>query len=806
MKYIKSTILTALTFGLFVLCSKPLTIGGNTLPALGQFFNPFEGFWANTQESIESGAVFNFDNLSAEVQVKTDERGVPHIFAQNMSDALFVQGFITAKDRLWQMEITQRSAAGKLAEVFGERALASDTHNRRLGNLHYAKKRLVKWHELASEESKSYLEQYAKGVNAYINQLDPKDFPFEYKLFNHSPVEFEQLHSTLIVTKMAQRLCGREEDLESTNLLAILGPELFQTLYPEFDPNQSPIIADSNQTFYETPLPILDEEDTYSYQAYEKPNPSNGSNNWAVSGSKTKSGNPILCNDPHLGMTLPSVWYEIQIHTPEVNVYGVTLPGIPGVIIGFNEDIAWGVTNVSHDVTDFYEINWLDEAKTTYQYLDEIKQVESVQDTIWIAGQDPFIQTLKITEIGPVMFESDHAGDQDLIMRWLVNEMPQTFELSTFLDLCKAKNYEDYRAALRSYSIPAQNIVFADKHGDIALTVTGKFPLKEAGQGRFIHKSLTADNLWKGFIPFDSLPHAYNPEQAFVCSANQRSTGPNYPFYYNGFFDHYRGRILNQKLAAMDNITVEDMKQLQNDEESLIAQDLLPTLLDRLNQADFNSAQKGMIEHLQNWNGYYTKEDIAPVIFSKWWGNLYQLCWDEIETLQQDYAVNKPASWNTIALIKDQPTHPYFDIMETPEKETADELINQAFEKTYTELKDKINLEHYNWGYYWSTDIQHLSKLPALSRNGLEVGGYMHALKAIRGSHGPSWRMIVELGDYPKAYGVYPGGQSGNPASPLYDSNLDAWAAGEYFELQFLKGLDDNRFKTDYSTLTFKKS
>ena len=191
------------------------------------------------------------------------------------------------------------------------------------------------------------------------------------------------------------------------------------------------------------------------------------------------------------------------------------------------------------------------EAKTKYNYLGKVKAIEEIQDTIDILGEEPYIHSLKYTELGPIVYsEADHP-EQDLIMRWLVNEDPTNFELSTFIDLCKAKNYKEYRAALSKYAIPAQNFVFADNSGDIAITVTGKFPVKEEGQGKFIYEEITENNLWKGYIPFDSLPHAYNPSTGFVGSANQHSTSPNYPYYYNGRFDHYRGRILHQKLSKI---------------------------------------------------------------------------------------------------------------------------------------------------------------------------------------------------------------------------------------------------------------
>ena len=250
MKSIKFLILSALSLGFVYLLSNPLQVKDTQLPALGNFFNPFEGFWSNAKTNPISLDAATFSVLQEDVQVKIDVRGVPHIFAQNMSDAIFAQGYLTAQDRLWQMEITHRSASGRLSEIFGKRALKSDIQNRKIGNEHYAKKRGQKWDEYAVGDEKIFLSQYAKGVNAYIETLDDRSLPFEYKLFNHKPEAFQSLHATLIVTKMAQRLCGREEDLEKTNLLAALGAEAFDYLYPDYNKAQSPIVADSSQVSY----------------------------------------------------------------------------------------------------------------------------------------------------------------------------------------------------------------------------------------------------------------------------------------------------------------------------------------------------------------------------------------------------------------------------------------------------------------------------------------------------------------------------------------------------------------------------
>ena len=365
-----------------------------------------------------------------------------------------------------------------------------------------------------------------------MSQLAPKDYPLEFKLIGYQPELWSPLKSAIFLKAMAEDLSKREDDIEATNALAAFGRETFDFIYPERNPKDDPIIPPSVEYDFQpasietNEKPVVGALGSIFHEPNEKPDKIIGSNNWAVHGSKTASGKPILCNDPHLGLSLPAIWFELQIHTPEINVYGVSLPGLPGVTIGFNEHIAWGFTNVGHDVLDWYKIKWTDETKTSY-YLDgEVKKADIVYETYKVKGQPDVIDTVRYTHWGPVVHESKEHPYQDLAMHWLAHESEGN-ELEALYNLNTSKNFDDYFAGLKGYHNPAQNMAFASKDGDIGIKIQGRLPLKEHEQGRFVRDGSTKASGWKGYIPYEQTPWVKNPERGFVSSACLLYTSPS---------------------------------------------------------------------------------------------------------------------------------------------------------------------------------------------------------------------------------------------------------------------------------------
>ncbi len=785
--------------------SSQRSVNGKELPPLGDFFNPFSGFWQNgepvTGTKFQDGAI---PGLSAPVKVVYDDLLVPHIFAENISDALRVQGYITAQHRLFQMDLTTRKASGRLSEVLGERTLKADRDARRKGMVFAAENELLGWKK--SPESFGLLEAYTEGVNAWIDQMSPADYPIEFKLLNYEPERWSPLKSAFVIKAMAQTLCSRQDDIESSNALQYFGRDTFDYLYPLWNPKQQPIVPDTGQwKGWRVTLPPPAPEavgtigallDGHSGEMPDEPemDPYNvGSNNWALGKGKSKSGKTMLANDPHLTLSLPSVWFQVQIHTPETNAYGVSLPGTPGIIIGFNENIAWGLTNVGQDVSDYYTIKWADATRMKYLLDGEQRSVVIRVEEIGVKGNRSVKDTVRYTVFGPLPFDDDPASPlRDCALRWTVHDVPDFSSLDVFRSLNAGKDYNDYKAALKGFDSPPQNFVFASKSGDIAIQVQGKFPVRGKEQGRFVQDGSRWVNAWHSFIPWDQVPSMKNPTGGFVFSANQHSVPPSYPYYYIGGFEDYRGRRIFDRLNNTHDATLDSMKAIQLDNFSQRAADALPAMLRLLDKKALNDAEKQMVAELESWNYCYDADKLAPTLFDAWCDSCYALTWDEMDIIRKaKKPILYPDGWRWIEMLQTDTSSIFFDIKETPGRETATDIVLESF-KQMEGFFEKNPAMKANWGQSRPFAIKHLALIDAFSRLDLKPGGHKTAPNAVNRNHGPSWRMLVELGEQVKAKGVFPGGQSGNPGSRWYDNMADTWAKGEYFDLLFLKTPEDS--------------
>ena len=807
MKYFKFPFLLALLIGTCYVLSIPIPAGDATLPPVGKFFSPFSGFWNNAESTgTRKSITINTDKLSGEVEVVFDDRDVPHIFADNIEDAVFVQGYLHARDRLFQMDVAVRAASGQLSEILGESTVKMDRIRRQMGIEFASEKAVDAWSKYPEYKN---LSSYSEGANHFINQLKPEDYPVEFKLLGHKPGSWSNLKSSLFQKNMALTLCAGQSDIQATNLLKYFGQETFSELFPEWNPKQSPIIP-STKTWNNTSASISESEElAKSLSYYQKPPipehvPGIGSNNWAVAASKTKNGNAILANDPHLKLTLPSIWYEVHINTPEVNVYGVSLPGVPGVIIGFNDNIAWGVTNVGHDVLDWYKIKWLNDEQTIYELDGETKEVEYRIEKIAVKGAPDIIDTIKYTHWGPVLpDDSPWENYQGLSMRWLALDAPDRDELNSFMQMAKGKNHDDYLNALANYILPAQNFAFASVDGDVAIKVNGKLPIKNEQNGRFIKDGSKTANGWKGFIPRNELPADHKPERGFISSANQNSTAPDYPYYYNGRFENYRGRIINDMLEEMENITVDDMMAMHQNSVSYKAKDALPSMINLISNSDLNDDQKEILDKLSKWNYSYDVESAAASYFDDWYEEFYDLTFDEISNLKDSMTVMMPSDWVLVKKLEDNQDDRFFDIQGTTIIENAGDLVRQAFMKMTENFSEK---DDHKWTTYNKRRIEHIASIPSFSVNNVQAPGHGDVINAYNTVWGPSWRMIVELDkDKVNAYGVFPGGQSGNPGSPFYKTGIDNWTNGKYFKLNFVKQKEQLDEVKSYS-INFSKS
>jgi len=775
--------------------NNPLHIDASTtLPPLGKFFAPQSGFWQNCKDQDQHQIKIN--NLNKSTEVFLDDRGVPHVFSDSYIDAVRIQGYLHAKDRLFQMDVSSRYTAGRLSEIFGERMMEIDRLMRRRGLPYAAENALAGWQK--HPESIKLIKAYTAGINEYIDGLSPADYPVEYKLMNTSPERWSQLKSALINKSMTYDLCFRNQDDLATKTQEVLGQEFYRSLFPLRNKLNDPIIPSGTKwkidSLIETGqiLDFIYPNKPINNQQVNMPPEAIGSNNWAVHGSKTKNGKPILCNDPHLRLRLPSIWYELQIHTPETNVYGVSLPGAPGIIIGFNEAIAWGVTNVGMDVLDWYKINWIDKSKGTYELDGETVQAKFRIEKIKTKDGEVILDSVPYTHWGPVTYGNDYDHYlTDYALRWIGHDEQTIDELGTFVGLNNAKNIDGYIKASSKFRSPAQNMVYADVEGNVALRISGAIPIRAKGNGEFLIDGSQTKNGWLGYVPSNENPASINPRRGFVSSANQVTTDSTYPYPYYGYFADYRGRILNEKLASMSNITVDDMKQLQNDDESIFARDglnMLVNLVSDLNNLD--SEHQELINSMKNWDQKFNASTIEPIIFYRWFINFYNLAWDEFTTDKTE--MRTPEYWRTIDLATAQKTHQMFDLRSTEKVETSSDIALLALKETLEEIKLwKEKDSNFNWGKYNGNQISHLLGLPAFSSDTNQVSGFKYALNAVSSTHGPSWRMVVEMTSPPRAWGVYPGGQSGHPGHRNYADMVPAWVSGDYYALDFFQSLED---------------
>lgn len=751
------------------------------LPRLGTFFSPSYG-WIQQQLEQDISLPNELKNaLLKPATVHFDSLGVSYIFAENEADLYLIQGYVTARDRLFQMEAASRLTAGRLSEWLGSRTEATDVYFRSLALTKAAKDatELV----MQDDETRMALEAYSKGVNLWISNLSEDQYPLEYKVLDIKPELWNPEKTILILKNITYTLTGYFDELEMSNSLNVFGEDFFtEVLFHEFE-ELNPIIS----TSYIGKLKAEKGIDLSKYYRakgsfsifQEQPHPDNGSNNWAVRASKTKNGKALLSSDPHLTMNLPSIWYEQSLTTPEFSVHGVQIPGAPSICIGFNPYVSWGVTNSGADVADFYEITFRDSTLSEYLHDNEWKPITKVTEKISIRDKGIREETVLFTHHGPILRMNKMEGSSRLpvgsALRWIAHENGN--ELKTLIGATKAKSAHDFIHALPHFTAPALNWAFASTSDTVGMWVNGKIPQKWQHQGMFISDGTNKNYEWNGFIPFDELPHEINPKRNYISSANQLPTDSNYPFYFDykmaGFS---RPNRVNQLLEQKTDFTIADFQTMQLDSYSLLAEKLLPIYLSEIVEDSLHSFHKSLLEILRNWDFVNDGDSNAPTIFHQWRTAIHELTWDEISL--SDSKLKIPWMDHTDWLIANNPTSKWFDDATTNEVETMKEMVNQGFMRMETQLKERFGLDvtQWNWSKANLTDLQHLGGIPGFNSGFVETNGSGESINAIKKNHGPSWRMIVEMDGWnTKAVVTYPGGQSGNPGSKHYTDRLESW-------------------------------
>lgn len=800
-------IISSIVFGIITIILVLLFNTNMVLPVpLGKLLSPQHGLWQNAEPLNQNySARLSFPQLKGKVKVYFDARLVPHVFADDENDVFFVQGYLHAKFRLWQMEFQTRAAAGRLSEILGPITIDYDRDKRRLGMVYGAENSLKEIEK--DPETLAECDNYTAGVNAYIESLTESTLPIEYKLLGYHPEKWTNLKSALFMKYMALELAGYEKDFEMTNAKSVFSTADFDKIYPIVMDSLDPIVPKDSvfpKPAIQVKIPAsadslyFDKKDSTTI-VEQKPNPDNGSNNWAVSGKKTKSGSPVLCNDPHLGLNLPSIWYEMQMSTPSYNAYGATFPGAPAIVIGFNDSCAWGFTNAQRDVRDYYEMKFKDENRTEYWFDSAWQQTSFRIEDIKVKGQPDYLDTVAYTNIGPVMYDKNFSGgrntnEKNYAVRWKAHDPSNELKMFTLLN--KAKNYKDYLRAIKYLHTPGQNCIFASKSGDIAIWDQGRFPAKWYRQGDFVMPGTDSSYLWQGMIPQRENPHLINPERGFVSSANQLPADTTYPYYLGGSYPPYRAWEINKRLETMTDITPQDMMKLQTDNYNVFGEMALPVLVKNMRVNKLSPQEKKYFNILKNWDFRNDTASKGATLFVVTWDSLETTVWED-EFLKTGLELLWPYESTLLDDINKYPDFKFFDDINTPQVETLADDVTAAFQKAAAVIRKADENGTMAWAKYKDTRVEHLARIDAFSRLHLPIGGGTNTINAAKEQHGPSWRMVVSLTPETEAWGVYPGGESGNPGSRFYDDFVNDWALGKYYRLWMMKAseVNDKRVK-----------
>jgi penicillin amidase len=759
--------------------------------------------------------------LGAEVRVVYDDRGVPHIFATTENDAYRALGYVVARDRLFQMYMQMMAASGRLTEVAGPRALPLDREMRSLGLPAVAE--AADKQRVGGEGFTVAAEAYSSGVNAYIDRMSGADLPIEFRLLGKRPKRWSALDSYYLLGRMGYTLAYFDAEGERYAAASRVGFAAADALFPSALPIQEPIRPTGKSSprfdFHKIPPPGPPAPGAMTFAAAyaallgpgDDPSPIHASNNWAVSPRRSANGHALLAGDPHLDMTLPSIWYEAHIVVPgKLDVYGVTIPGAPFIVIGFNRDVAWSFTNTGIDVLDFYTEQVDDSLRPTSYELDGTTarlgtRIEIYRDN---SGNEIARDTVRFNHRGPLR----RVGSTWMSMRWTVLESGT--EPKAFLAAQRAQSVAELQAAFAQwFKAPAQNFIAADRAGHIALRSTGRFPMRRGNRGDSVGDGRTTMSDWRGDVPLDAYPQAFDPAQGFVASANQQPIDPQAsPYWWGGSPDPWRALRINELLRADSSITVDEMRQFQTDPGSVRARLFMARIVAgaqnalRANPSRSDREQLAKaLSLLAEWDQRYTKDNRRAVLFEQTMSELGGATWDELLDDSGKQRVATPSTTVLLELMSDS-TSLWWDDRRTPAHETCDDIIafalTRALERVVAQ-RGPPDSDGWRWDHVRFANIGHLLRLPALSASNIPVQGGPGTLapSAGSGSHGPSWRMVVDLGPEIRAWATYPGGQSGNPFSDRYRDRIPLWSRGELEEVRFPRAVDQLKQRTSMLTL-----
>lgn len=728
--------------------------------------------------------------LTAEVLVLRDQHGVPHLSAQSLDDLFVAQGYITAQDRLWQMDMLRRNAAGELAELLGPGLVEHDKIQRLL-LLQATAQRIA---ATLSDQDRRFFEDYAKGVNQYIRQ-HKDNLPAGFRLLAYQPREWQPADSILVGLSMVQTLDQHFQDkLGKEQVAAHLGPKLTADLYPTGSWRDHPPTTPAPDLT--APQPVvpeapLDESQTmlddlvHLREVLGKPSCEGcaaGSNQWVISGAHTASGKPLLSNDMHLDLTIPNIWYEADLKAPEFHAAGVTLPGMPFVIAGHNDHIAWGFTALYGDTQDLYVENLNGHGE--YESADGWHPIQHATEVIHVRGGRDVTVDVERTNHGPIVTPMLRHETRALALRWTVYE--NVAGGIPLFDLNSASNWSEFRAAMQKWWGPTQNVVYADDQGHIGYQAVGAIPLRPQG---IVEVPITdRQHEWQGYVPFDALPSTMDPAVGILATANSRITPDGYPYALTlGWASPYRTERIYKWLAGKDKLTRQDMLRLQTDVYSEVNHEIAQRLAYAIDHAQKpDDRLKQAADLMRTWDGTMTEDSAAASVVARSLESLWPILLEP--RLGRDWPVYQ---WPASSFAEEEIImHASPDWLPSGYR-NWDELLTDAVRKGMEAGKAPYDIKNWVYGSWHVIDLEHpLFHFLPWFKDWTGTGSHPYSgdhstVKAAGRTFGPSQRFTMDWSDVDGSTENIVMGESEDPLSPYYRDQWKDWYQGTTFPLPF---------------------
>lgn len=710
------------------------------------------------------------EGLDNNVEIIRDSWGVPHIFAQDEHDLVLACGYVHAQDRMWQMDLTRRAAFGRLSEVFGKDLLDQDKLVRTLG----LGRAVLRDSETLSAKTKELLTAYSRGINNWLESRTWQ-WPLEFLVLRYRPEPWTIQDSLAIKEVMSLLLCMdfRSEAVRA-RLLKKFGAERAGEILEE---EIADLIGNAQAA-----IP----RGLFGAAEFQ------GSNNWVLAGTRTETGKPLLANDPHLEISVPPVWYEIHLHCPTLNAVGVSLPGVPLVIIGHNAAIAWGITNSAADVQDLF-VERIDLEGEKYLDQEGWKPLRKDIEEVKVRGRrEPEHLEVRWTARGPVITPEAVKGDDVYSLRWTLHDGDRAFEAIYLLN--KARNWEEFTQALRLFGVPSQNFVYADREGSIGYYLSGRIPLRPRQVGVFPSPGW-AEEGWQGDLEEEEKPHLFNPPQGYIITANHKMVPDGYPHYISVDWDvPFRARRIEELLLARKKHSLESMKRIQNDIFNRRADHFLP-MIKSLSAGEGEKKLTEALRLMGDWDQEMSSGP-GPALYEVFLQKLTEgVFGDELGEDLVDFDRNFRRKQAGLLRILKNAGSPWFDRVNTPAEETLGDILKTSLVQAFEWLEENQGPpQKWDWARLHALHYRHplgsIFLFSFLNRGPFPVTGNAFTVKASYAfdyttQYSASYRQIIDLSDWENSVCVLTSGQSGHFLSPFYDDQLPLWLNGEYHPMLF---------------------